>query len=189
MSKAVLMSIRPEWVEKIHSGEKKWEVRTTMPKNVHSYSKVYNYETKNGGGRGVVVSEWWITMCHVFVNLSNKADRDLICKNACLTEKQLMEYYLKSKKKRIYCWVVDYLKVYDKPKELSEFYSLSSSKCKFRERGHNLWSGRRYYKCTLQNCMCDMKRERIIDCECFESKSNSHKLTKAPQSWCYVEEL
>ena len=32
MSRAVLISIRPEWVEKILSGEKTLEVRKTRPK-------------------------------------------------------------------------------------------------------------------------------------------------------------
>lgn len=47
MNKAVLMSINPEWVRKIMSGEKTKEVRKRAPLTKHPY-KVYIYCTKNG---------------------------------------------------------------------------------------------------------------------------------------------
>ena len=46
MAKAVLISIRPEWVEKILSGEKTLEVRKTRPK-LETPFKCYIYCTKN----------------------------------------------------------------------------------------------------------------------------------------------
>lgn len=47
MSKAVLVSIRPKWCEKIVNGEKTIEVRKTRPK-LETPFKCYIYET--GGG-------------------------------------------------------------------------------------------------------------------------------------------
>ena len=215
MSKAVLVSIKPEWVEKILNGEKTIEIRKTMPK-CKLPCKVYIYCTKgqelwgDGTGNtwygidededmervfeltptlarlnGKVVAEFTLRTLTKFDYLGVFYDykKEELLKKSCLTEKQLADYVNPVG----YAWHIDDLKIYDRPKELCEFYSLSSSKCKFREQGYSLWSGHRYYKCTLQNCMCDMKRRRILDCECFESTSNSHKLTKAPQSWCYVE--
>lgn len=44
MAKSVLISIRPEWVEKILSGEKTLEVRKTRPK-LEAPFKVYIYCT------------------------------------------------------------------------------------------------------------------------------------------------
>ena len=44
MAKAVLISIRPDWVEKILSGEKTLEVRKTRPK-LEAPFKVYIYCT------------------------------------------------------------------------------------------------------------------------------------------------
>lgn len=44
MSKAVLISIRPEWVEKIAKGEKTVEVRKTQPK-LETPFKCYIYCT------------------------------------------------------------------------------------------------------------------------------------------------
>ena len=46
MSKAVLISIRPKWCEKIASGEKTIEVRKTRPK-LHTPFKCYIYCTKD----------------------------------------------------------------------------------------------------------------------------------------------
>lgn len=47
MDKAVLISIRPEWVEKIMSGEKTLEVRKTRPK-LGTPFKCYIYCTLDG---------------------------------------------------------------------------------------------------------------------------------------------
>ena len=40
MSKAVLISIRPEWCEKIINGQKTVEVRNTRPKGVRRFQKL-----------------------------------------------------------------------------------------------------------------------------------------------------
>ena len=47
MSKAVMLSIRPKWCEKIASGEKTIEVRKTRPK-LDTPFKVYIYCTQSG---------------------------------------------------------------------------------------------------------------------------------------------
>ena len=135
--RAVMISIKPEWVGKIHRREKIWELRKSVPKtsDAHLY-KVYDYETKSNGGKGKVVSEWVLKEYHVyFDDMTTKNERTVICKNACVTEKQLAEYHRKGRGV-IYAWQIEDLKIYDQPKELSEF-----------------------------------------------------GLTKAPQSWCHVEEL
>lgn len=74
MAKAVLISIRPEWVEKILGGEKTIEVRKTRPK-LETPFKCYIYETQRKSdtpwidedghmifrGRGKVVAEFTCT--------------------------------------------------------------------------------------------------------------------------------
>ena len=52
MSKAVLISIRPEWVEKILSVEKTLEVRKTRP-NMETPFKCYIYCTNSGVAMGM----------------------------------------------------------------------------------------------------------------------------------------
>ena len=70
MSKAVLISIRPEWVEKILAGEKTLELRKAKPKletpfKVYIYCTAGNlsYEVSNGmlcniSGRRLVIGEF-----------------------------------------------------------------------------------------------------------------------------------
>lgn len=48
MDRAVLISIRPEWVEKILDGEKALEVRKNRP-NMEPPFKYFIYCTNNGG--------------------------------------------------------------------------------------------------------------------------------------------
>lgn len=53
---------------------------------------------------------------------------EFICNNSCLSFEQIMEY---KNGKTLYGWHISDLKIYDKPKELREFYKL----CPTEERG------------------------------------------------------
>lgn len=63
MSKAIMLSIRPKWCEKIASGEKTIEVRKTRPK-LDTPFKCYIYCSQSGDarrlvcGRGKVIGEF-----------------------------------------------------------------------------------------------------------------------------------
>ena len=119
--KAVLISIQPKWVKQIHNGEKKWELRTTMPQFDGHTIKVFTYETKSKSGRGKIVSEWELNTCFKFTNISgNPANRELLYNKARVTEKQLFNYS-EAGKKTIYAWQIDDLKIYDNPKKITEF--------------------------------------------------------------------
>ena len=95
--KAILMSIKPQWVEK-------------------------------------------------FYNLDN-----IMLGMACLNQKQIHEYM--HGKECAYAWHITNLKIFDKPKEISEF---------IRDTGRIMLVG----------------HDLIPYCE---------PLTRAPQSWCYIE--
>ena len=136
MGKAVLISIRPEWVEKIANSEKTLELRKTEPKletpfKVYIYCTAGNlsYEVSNGifcnisGGR-LVVGEF---VC----------DKIIICGSGCLKmlegvfdESGLnisqIETYLDGKDGHF--WHISNLKIYDAPKPLSEFMGLRKTK-------------------------------------------------------------
>lgn len=77
----------------------------------------------------------------------------------CLSEEELQKY---GKNKSLYFWHISDLKIYDKPKELSEFRGL----CKVKTACHN----------------CPHYNYSKMDCD-------SRVITRAPQSWQYVEEL
>ena len=151
--KSVLISIQPKWVDKIEIGEKTIEVRKTRPKLEPPF-KCYIYETKQTvkyfslkfDGVGKVIGE--------FVCDRIAGEGETIRGNACLTVEELQDY---CNGKDIYFWRISNLKIYDKPKELSEF--------------------RKYYECGNNSCgSCDK-------CD------KDYRLTRPPQSWCYVEEL
>ncbi len=120
--KAVLISIHPRWCELIASGEKTIEVRKTRPK-IETPFKCYIYETKARSdmptfvdedghviytGRGQVIGEFVCDYIHPFFD-----DKD-----ACLSSEEVEKY---ANGKVVYGWHISDLKIYDKPRELSEF--------------------------------------------------------------------
>lgn len=163
MAKAVLISIRPEWVEKILTGEKSLELRKTKPK-LKTPFKVYIYCTNpkntklwksrtyiyaddhshnifdrcwSGGVVGEFVCDNIATYnydyCpHPEIGMDYDcgdswweiADEDL--KSACLTEKEFRHYAFGSV--AMYGWHISNLKIYDTPKQLSEFTGLRKTK-------------------------------------------------------------
>lgn len=120
MSKAVLMSIKREWVERILSGEKTIEIRKTSPRE-RLPLKIYIYETKGNKGRGTVVGEF---VCQNITHFSvpypaweKEADRKTL-RAACLTYLEAHRYLGASTG---YAWHISKLKIYDPPKSLREF--------------------------------------------------------------------
>lgn len=198
MSKAVLISIRPKWCEKIANGNKTIEVRKTRPK-MNTPFKCYIYCTLQGCneffrvdlGRDVakwnrgkwadrkskVVGEFtcdridWIT--HIgYTGIPNLVETRIcdaatmrtspvggLLNAACLTPKMLNDYLAWGDG---YGWHISDLRIYDAPRELSEF----------RRACPNSWY------CES----CAMYRENNGTCG-----NESLQLKHAPQSWCYVE--
>lgn len=169
MSKSVLISIRPEWIQKIFNGDKTIEIRKTFPKLPPPF-KCFIYCTKPrydhddilmtmtgpisyywGGGK--VVGEF---ICDSIDAVSMKTLVDDYCgsrpiakatemlEQMCLSEKQASAYLGWGGG---YGWHISDLKVYDRPRPLSDFK-------RWKKAGR--WE-------TLE------------------------RLERAPQSWCYVE--
>lgn len=164
MSKAVLISIRPKWCEKIASGEKTIEVRKTRPK-LETPFKCYIYCTQSGvalgawGKHGKVIGELTCDRIYELAPLNHAPDD--VEKQACLTREEIVNYL----KGTGYGWHISDLKIYDKPKELTEFRT--RRKCKSCSK-----SGYESTACIYdENCIVPVA------------------ITKAPQSWCYVEEV
>lgn len=188
--KSVLISIQPKWVEKIANGKKTIEVRKTAPKCKEPF-KCYIYVTKakKWFHSGIILTSnelLWLSsgklkMCDGFELwvdgedyqcVNGKVIGEFVCDNAewmsmrdcdkaCMTLKEAVDY---GKGKKLYGWHISDLKIYDKPKALSEFYTKKTcNSCKK--------SG---YESTA--CMYDE------DCKV------PVQITRAPQSWCYVEE-
>ena len=183
--KSVLISIRPKWTEKIANGEKTIEVRKSAPKEVPF--KCYIYETqgqyvkfthgahtKYGYGRGKVIGAFICDRIEMVNAKCSNYGIDLFyhdcLTNGCLTEREIEKYFnvpedrdLRAMKGNGYVWNISDLKIYDKPKELSEFCipcKVSCENCK----------NPLYFE-----CWCEEKGKKIV--------------TRPPQSWCYVENL
>lgn len=87
-----------------------------------------------------------------------------ICKRSCLSFDDIRNY-VGYGDCEFYAWHISKLKIYDKPKELSEFYKECTEKVE---------------KC--KHCK-QMDKTPNIGCDGLKP------LTRPPQSWCYVEEV
>lgn len=153
MSKAILLSIRPNWCKMIWAGMKEVEVRKTRP-TLETPFKAYIYCTGHDGWvmkspkAGVqkmdsrVIGEFTCDkidrLTHVGAMGSNEPPRlhietsDLwhkpandLLQAACLTEAEA-EKYLKGGDG--YGWHISDLKIYDKPRKLQEFTGLRNTR-------------------------------------------------------------
>ena len=185
MSKSVLISIRPTWVEKIANGEKTIEVRKTRPKLQtpfkcyiyctmdHPYISVpcgeldkLNYRTNtvcrcNGKDIGEFT-------CERIVPITYDGGRLWCPTNAafppatCLSQAEIIAYI--GDKGRCYGWHISDLLIYGKPEELDKF--------------------RRPCPNDLYCESCAMYWENNGTCG-----NESLQIRRPPQSWCYVEEM
>ena len=134
--KAVLISIQPQWCKRIFNGEKTIEVRKTRPL-IDMPFKVFVYETKAqfvksirgacttfGYGRGKVIGSFVCDRIDEiepdleYYSDGYDIDDDRLAET-CLTREQLREY---GKGVTLYGWHITEPKLFDKPRELGEFY-------------------------------------------------------------------
>lgn len=183
MSKAVMLSIRPKWCEKIASGEKTIEVRKTKPK-LETPFKCYIYCTQPkyphedfirtdypkpqfyGGGK--VVGEFTCDRIYKIdkdstdflfkaggLSVYKQAAEEKCGLRVAMADDELHGYLGHCQG---YGWHISGLKIYDTPKKLGEFSP------------------------PLENCIgkvCD-------EFGCASCENGGH-IKRPPQSWCYVE--
>ena len=209
--KAIMISIQPQWVDKILNGEKTIEIRKTMPKcelpcKVYIYctngymlydlrnedylelKKNYTLDVTRKSNKYLsgtppmlnrkVVAEFTLNKIEtLWQNNKNKTstatvvDKAIFEKQTCMTWEQYCEYHKckNGKYPNSYAWHIDDLKIYDKPKELSEFRK--RNKCHYADYDE----GCCFECCTFYD---------LGDCD-----GGYSELERPPQSWCYVEEL
>lgn len=189
MSKAVLISIRPKWCQKIASGKKTIEVRKTKPK-LETPFKCYIYCTRDkhlafmqnqtgtnliacmdvdaaipvGGaiGNGKVIGEF---TCERIALIAYDGGELSSTTNAafspatCLTQSEIIAYI--GDKGRCYGWHISDLRIYDTPRELSEFQRATDP--------------------------CDSCHAEYT-WECTDCKKWGGDIKRPPQSWCYVDD-
>ena len=181
MSKAVMISIRPKWCEKIARGEKTIEVRKTRPK-LETPFKCYIYCTKDkhlafmqnqtgtnliacmdvdaaipvGGaiGNGKVIGEF--TCDDIYEIDPTKTIGAGFAEDSCVSSRDIHEYL---GGQTGYGWHISNLKIYDTPKDLSKFSR------------------------PFENCI-----DKVCD-EFGCASCESGHIKRPPQSWCYAEEF
>ncbi len=112
-----------------------------------------------------IFHEWELSPCKMFYK-KEKARLDLFLKESCLSHNKLCEYRKNlSYIKPLYGWHISDLKIYDKPRALSEFKTPTDCESGIAKAGL-------CNTCCLSACFCSKKPNRI---------------TRPPQSWCYTE--
>ena len=185
-----MISIQPQWVSKILNKEKLVEIRKTKPK-CELPCKVYIYCTMPNKQENRKPHSWevvWLKRVIAEFTLNNVAtlERDLndwlpknrydisneLLKDINLNQNELWNY---GQGKTLYAWRIDDLKIYDKPKESSEFsHFIPNNKCPTKQCGTNCEDCPNYDE-EHETCLALYYAHRVIK--------------RPPQSWCYVEEL
>ena len=160
---AVLISIRPEWCEKIISGQKTVEVRKTQPKIDVPFT-CYIYETASCifsrdilgreyyhgfQGKGMVIGEFLCRNIGAFPMQSASVKE--LSAMSIVSDKELLKYA--GKNTLLYGWYISDLRIYEEPLALKKF-SVS----------------------------------KTMPCNSGSMKTFTKQLQDPPRSWCYVDE-
>lgn len=192
----VLASLKPYYYYLVGEGIKKIEVRKGMPKASDWDNEVLFYMSKDEKSFAKIPKEFQekyrkhfgkvgmqficdkvdkiMTLQHTYYNFLGVplATTTEYCiwnddlPQMCLTKKEIEEY---GKGKTLYGWHISDLKIYDKPRELSEFRKPCN------------WN----YDC----CTCKRAKYELTKAEAKVFYGCDSELTRPPQSWCYVEDL
>lgn len=191
--KAVMLSLRPQWCEKIFNGSKTIEVRKSRP-SIPTPFKVYVYQTKHNGGKaivsevlnsvyggGKVIGSFVCDFIEECIPDFNPYSEEFFnyffeSGNDCLTSKEINKY---GDGRNLYGWHITEPKLFEKPRELGEFYRSLPEK-------------------VLENGEYDCRKEWDVLCidapeggdYCAECPYGGRvQITRAPQSWVYCETI
>ncbi len=190
--KSVLMSIQPYYVFLIIARIMRWdipqektiEVRKDYPKDSEWNKVTHIYCSKNRKSfnripkqyqpfmaklLGKVIGEF---VCDAIISHCEMANADIAEQQGRIKREALAKY---SNGKQLYGWHISDLKIYDKPKELGDFFVKGECEnydyCRYCKNFHE---GRGW----LDGSYCDED-----SCITWGIKP----ITRPPQSWCYME--
>ena len=166
MSKAVLISIKPKWVEMIASGKKTIDVRKTRPK-IEPPFKVYIYCSQTSPWNPALVYQYENPNGNIYIGGKNYSEfmsarvvGEFICDSIGFYAPEVSDY---ANGKPLYGWHISDLKMYDTPKELKKFSLI----------------------CKHEFCQDTCPQFKYRHCDILK---RTYPATKAPQSWMYVVE-
>ncbi len=191
--KDIMISIQPKWCELIVLGKKKADVRKSRPDTDVPF-KAYIYQTKLKWLYSLLKKAKLFNLAERLRNATGRVIGEFICDNisalkasdvaqaifnqahdTCVPTEDLIKY---AKGKKLYYWHISNLVIYAEPKPLSNFIIPSKvgccneGKCKgceFLDKGNGF---------NVED-----------DCNARFNTDEYKPLRKAPQSWCYVEQL
>lgn len=192
MSKAVMLSIRPKWCEKIARGEKTIEVRKTrpkmntpfkcyiyctLPKYPHEDFIATDYPRPQFYGGGKVIGEFIcdaitrMNICGFWDDSGKQLDNRL--KDTCLTSEEFGNYLGENVG---YGWHISNLRIYDPLRDLGEF----SPVCRYKNDDGS---------CPSRRVACSFRRYDYNHDGSINLVECGRPLEHPPQSWCYVEAM
>lgn len=192
MSKAVMLSIRPKWCEKIARGEKTIEVRKTrpkmntpfkcyiyctLPKYPHEDFIATDYPRPQFYGGGKVIGEFIcdaitrMNICGFWDDSGKQLDNRL--KDTCLTSEEFGNYLGENVG---YGWHISNLRIYDPLRDLGEF----SPVCRYKNDDGS---------CPSRRVACSFQRYDYNHDGSINLVECGRPLEHPPQSWCYVEAM
>ena len=197
--KSVLRSIKPYWFYLICEGKKAIEVSKTAPtakdwdkitylycsKDMKSFNSIpkehrerYRKYLGKVGARfvcdKVIKTCGWRLRGNTGWCAKRTEAEEKFPTLACLTIDEIVEY-AGGEGHEVSGWHISDLKIYDKPKELGEFYTICN----------------KYGDDSCGDCpylaveQCSFPCDDCVDTWC--SVDNIKPITRPPQSWCYVE--
>ena len=185
----ILASIKPYYYYLIGEGKKKIEVRKSALKNLpqdivfymskdeKSFAKIpkefQEKYRKHFGKVGLkVVCDKVDEIVPDYNPVTEKFFYGYVVDTAptCLSEEEIQNY---GKNKSVYFWHISDLKIYDKPKELSEF---KTPPCDKPEGA-----------CGNCKWLVKINTPDVYECECYVE--NGRPITRPPQSYMWVAEL
>ena len=194
--KAVLISIKPEWVKEIIKGNKTIEVRKSVP-NLNYPFKVYIYCSKNKYAIDCIrifngkIDFYEPEKVNIGTPINGKIIGEFICNSilefvkddygtncydidddsfeaTCIT--LMDDFWQYGKGKTLYGWCISDLKIYEEPIEVTEFKHTKII---------------RAYHTKPYDDSKKIDIEYLLHTQRIETKY----LNRAPQSWCYVDEM
>lgn len=199
--KAVLISIQPQWCEKIAARWKTMELRKSKP-NIPVPFKCYIYQTRHKwvfkllrglgadnladtlqNGFAKVIGEF---MCDHIMGRCEMANADIAEQQSLVRREKILEY---SGGKQVFGWHISDLVIYDEPKPLYNFKKCGALKmeeldeelcryCAPTDYGEHKFSATPNGYLSCEGSWCD---------SAYEDYMENFTLTRPPQSWCYVE--
>jgi predicted transcriptional regulator len=197
-----MTSVSPYLCEKITNGQCKMLVRKSAPKETPFKAYIYcckdnakeivllkdyknrfsfgDYRKADGHFYGVVIGEFICDKVEVLFNTNGNPENYMtdilptVLQKTALSFKEFQDYVgSRSDKNNIYGWHISDLKIYDKPKELSEF---KTPPCEKPEKA----CGNCQYRVVINT-------PDMYEVDCFVA--NGREISRPPRSYMYVEEI